>query len=518
MRWHRVNKTILLWLYALGAGALVGFAFPPKLFSGLEWIALAPFLGLLLFPLRRLGSLFFFGWLSGVAAFSVYLSWFFDAVPLNWIGIPGYGAGLALAALGVFLPAVYFALFWGLFLVVVKKFSKNIVQMVILIILLWPLFEYLRVLGYSLHPLAQGSGQIFGDHFGALLLGYTLAEYDSWRQLAGILGPYGMSIAVVIPSALIFGVISHIRESGQKNKIQLKRVLAFVLLAGIFGGLFLSGMGLANENNKNGREISVAVIQLASKPEDWVGNPEYSLALRRTAEKLFEEAQKSSPDIIVNPEGAPTIFSNNPKSPELSMEKIQQKLEKDKYQLVVDTEIFSPKGGDRNKNTTTLLDREGLRGVYEKRFLMPWGEYLPYSFIWGARALGASEWVKEQLPLRSLTPGDGPSVFETPLGRIGILTCSEILSPNLMRGVAKGGAEIIILSSSDGILRGSKRLAAQNLAMGQIHAAAAQIPLVYASNAGRSFVLDSKGRIIWKSETAGEEAAVVKVFMPEGVK
>lgn len=524
MLWQWANnrldlwRLVLSWLYALGAGALIGFALPPKLFSGLEWIALAPFFLLLLFPVRGLGNLFFLGWLSGAAAFAVYLDWFFDAAPLTWIGIAGYAPGIALAALGLSLPVIYFALFWGLFLVLVKKFSKNTVQTVILVIVLWPLFEYLRVLGYSLHPMAQGAGHIFGDHFGALLLGYALAEYDSWRQLAGILGHYGMSIAVVIPNVLIFGVVSRLRESRQNSKIQTRTVLTFSIIAGIFGGLFLAGKSLANAYNQNGKEISVAVIQLASQPEDWAGNPErHRLTARETAEKLFAQVQKSSPDIIVNPEGAPTIFSDNPKSSSLSVEKIQQKLN-GKYQLVVDADAFLPQGGRRDRNTTALLDPSGIVGVYEKRFIMPWGEYLPYSFIWGARAAGASNWLETQLPLKSLTPGEGPSVFETELGRVGLRTCSEILSPNLIRGTVRDGAEIIILSSSDGILRGSERLAAQNLAMGQIHAALAKTPLVYSSNSGRSFVLDHKGRILWKSDTIGEDAAVVRVFMPEGVK
>lgn len=517
MQWQWENKiqgkwyALFLWVYALAAGFLVAAALPPKLFSGLEWVALVPFFGLLLLPMRRGRDLFFFGWLAGVAAFGLYLSWFFDAVPLIWIGIPGYGAGLALAAMGLSLPVLYLALFWGAFLAFVEKLSKNIAQKVLWIVFLWPVFEYLRVLSYSFHPFAQGEGHIFGDHFGALLMGYALAEYDSWRQLAGILGPYGISIAVVIPNALIFGLIAVFLQ--KPRDFTYHHAGAALLLLVVFVSLFFATKLVGRDGRENTRTLLIAILQLNDRPEYWVADPKKQREfLRDRVAALFKEAQKNSPDIIVTPEGAPTIFSERSGSSLLSLEKISQKLNGG-YQLVVDADGFVAGVSRRDRNSTILLDNYGVRGVYEKRFLMPWGEYLPYSFIWGARLAGASVWLDNQLSLRSYTPGSQTGVFDTPLGKVGLLTCSEILSPKLIRDGIRAGTDIFILSSSDRILRGSERLAAQNLAMGQIHAATARAPLIYASNAGKSFALDAHGRILWKSEKAGEEAAIVRVIL-----
>ena len=502
-----------LWCYSLFAGTLVALALPPKLLPGFEWIALIPFFGLLLFPMRRIRDLFFFGWLAGIGAFGFYLVWFFDAAPLIWIGIPHMAASIAFIALGVSLPVMYFALSFGVFLVVIKKLSRSVTQETLFIILLWPVFEYLRTWGYSFHPLAQGTGHIFGDHAGFLLLGYSLAEYDFLRPLASILGSYGMSILVLIPNTALFLVASGrvfqfkrwVLRVRSTNIAMAAAFLIFVFLIFSGAGYILFRIRAVLPENQD--RISIAVVQLNSRPEDSAQDPDaHWEALRERIQSLLKKALALSPDIVVMPEGTPTVFNLTPGDSYPTKEDVLGKLGYDKYRLLIDTDLFATSRIDQKKNTTTLIDNQKIvRGVYEKRFLMPWGEYMPHFFIWGAQILGASSWLDYQLQLKSYIPGTRTGVFQTPLGRVGILTCSEILSPKLMRDTARGGAEIVILSSSDGILRGSSRLHSQNLAMARIRAVEIRKPIIYASNAGKSFAVDEKGSIIWESRASQEE-------------
>jgi len=47
-----------------------------------------------------------------------------------------------------------------------------------------------------------------------------------------------------------------------------------------------------------------------------------------------------------------------------------------------------------------------------------------------------------------ITPGDGPRVFETELGRFGLTICFDMNFPEIMQGTADAGAEVIFFSSA----------------------------------------------------------------------
>jgi predicted amidohydrolase len=77
--------------------------------------------------------------------------------------------------------------------------------------------------------------------------------------------------------------------------------------------------------------------------------------------------------------------------------------------------------GDRLRNTAVLVGPAGLVGRYRKT-------HLPF--------LGVDRFV---------TPGDEPSeVYETPVGRLGIVICYELRFPEPTRALALGGAELVV--------------------------------------------------------------------------
>jgi predicted amidohydrolase len=81
--------------------------------------------------------------------------------------------------------------------------------------------------------------------------------------------------------------------------------------------------------------------------------------------------------------------------------------------------------GDVVYNSAVLSGPEGLVGVYRKA-------HLPY--------LGVDRFV---------TPGDtGFLVWETPLGRVGLVICYDLRFPEAMRALALAGADIIALPTN----------------------------------------------------------------------
>ncbi|MGH3024174.1 MAG: carbon-nitrogen hydrolase family protein [Gaiellaceae bacterium] len=77
--------------------------------------------------------------------------------------------------------------------------------------------------------------------------------------------------------------------------------------------------------------------------------------------------------------------------------------------------------GDRLRNTAVLVGPDGLVGRYRKT-------HLPF--------LGVDRFV---------VPGDEPpEIYDTPVGRLGIVICYELRFPEPARALALGGAELIL--------------------------------------------------------------------------
>ena len=91
--------------------------------------------------------------------------------------------------------------------------------------------------------------------------------------------------------------------------------------------------------------------------------------------------------------------------------------------------------GDRLVNRAVLVSPSGAIGRQDKRILTPWER---------------SHW--------TLSPGRGARVFETPLGRLGVLICYDAEFPLLARGLVEAGAEIVLVPACTDGVRGSSRV------------------------------------------------------------
>jgi len=85
---------------------------------------------------------------------------------------------------------------------------------------------------------------------------------------------------------------------------------------------------------------------------------------------------------------------------------------------------FSESNGDRIFNSAAVIDATGVLAVYRK------------THLWDAEA-------------EIFTPGDEPPrVVETPVGRLGIVICYDLEFPEMPRGLAVAGAEIIAVPTN----------------------------------------------------------------------
>ena len=163
--------------------------------------------------------------------------------------------------------------------------------------------------------------------------------------------------------------------------------------------------------------------------------------------------------------------------------------------------------GLRQRNSALVVEHETHRRLrvvtaYDKRELVPGGEYLPFrAFTWGREALKRR--IRESVGfLPTMSVGEGPVLFdawrrdddsERPSARAAFSICFEIVFPNLYREDRRAGADFFLNVSNDAWYRGS---AQQRLVHVQtkFRAIENRASMFRVSNTGISALIDPLGR------------------------
>jgi apolipoprotein N-acyltransferase len=169
-------------------------------------------------------------------------------------------------------------------------------------------------------------------------------------------------------------------------------------------------------------------------------------------------------------------------------------------------------GPRRYYNAIQLLDRHGLMPErYDKRHLVPFGEYLPFSAL--LRRLGVTQFV--QAP-GGFEAGDGPNVIHIPgLPPAVALICYEAIFPNELGETfdAPGERPRWLLNVTDDAWFGATSGPYQHFAEARLRAIELGLPLARAANTGISAVVDGFGRILVSAPLGME--AVLDSALPE---
>jgi len=152
-------------------------------------------------------------------------------------------------------------------------------------------------------------------------------------------------------------------------------------------------------------------------------------------------------------------------------------------------------GRSRKYNTALLTDADGkLVGRYDKRHLLPFGEYLP---------------LEESVPaLRSLSPrsgrfsaGQGHDALRVGPFRISALICYEDVVPALVRDAVRRGRPNLLANLTNDAWFGDTNAPWLHLALAKFRAVEHHRTLVRATNSGVSAIVDPLGRTIAQAKT-----------------
>ncbi len=123
---------------------------------------------------------------------------------------------------------------------------------------------------------------------------------------------------------------------------------------------------------------------------------------------------------------------------------------------------------------------------YEKRILVPMGEYIPFTWC--------RKWAARYGITSSFTPGKKATLFNGPVP-FGVCICYEEIYGNLMRENRRKGAELLVNITNDGWYPNSL-LPKQHFDHAKLRTVENGMPLIRACNTGMTAAIDSLGRII----------------------
>lgn len=399
------------------------------------------------------------GFLFGCGFFGVGVSWIF-------ISIHNFGnANIFLAGLITLLFVVICAFFFGLQGYCLAKFfpvpSKN------KLLLAFPC-------GWVLVELFRGW---FFTGFPWLLLGASQTD-SPLRGLAPIIGELGLSFLVSLSSGLL--IIAVLSFSTRFKKYfpvtRVQQICAAISLIFMWGtAASLISIQWTQPLNQ---PFDVALVQ-GNIPQQMKWTQKYILStIQRYVELTYPVWNKP---LIVWPETAIPLFKNDAEN---ILSELSQKAKNSHSTLI--TGIPVQKGFDYYNAAVALGVGEG---EYLKRHLVPFGEYVPFSKLFGS-LLGFLN-----IPMSSFSEGPSHQTLIHMQGiQLGIYICYEIIFPSLV--LSDLPQANLLITISDDAWFGHSFAAAQHLQMGQMRAMETGRYLLFSSNSGITAIVNPQGKVI----------------------
>jgi apolipoprotein N-acyltransferase len=441
----KINKLIL----PLMSGLLLGLSYPPFSLGFLAWIAFIPLLHCISKE-ERIGQKALLGF---VACFTSNL------IILNWMGLNS-GTSPAVAIISYLALSLYLTIFWMAFIISTHFIPKKIE--LLLTPLSWIFFvEFLRNIGPLAGPWMN--------------LSLTQSEYIRIIQLASI-EVHAISFMVIFFNLILY------RFFIERNTVFLKY---FVLI--LCSILFFGNYHVNSQNNRSiEKSVNVSIGQPSIFPDEkW--NPNLRLRNLAVMDSLLAKSLEDNADIIIWPEVAVTSFlANNP----YDRVRYQDKLS-GTYLITGIPERKNIDGINQNFNSSIILKPDGSFDTYQKIFLVPFAEYVPFFRNWITK-------MNQFDDIGSFYPGSEYKTFNIDDFKASILICYDSSSPQIVEKMVDNGAEIIFIITNDSYV--GQFMPYQHFQLARLRAVEQRVPIIQSANTGISGIILPSGKIIYRSK------------------
>lgn len=487
------RRLALVGLTAASAG-LVSLAFPDRSWLVLGWVGVAPFL----VALGNVGVRGALGLgLVWALAFSVAVGhWLPGGMSLYFDQPLGFGWLCFFAMVGV-MVAPFVMAFAASHVLLARRHRQWLPP---LVAAAWVAAEWGR------GALFTGTGRFIGNPWA--LLGYSQASQATLVQIASLTGVYGVSFVLMVVNATVAQLavdLARGRFGLREAAFASGRAAAPALAALAFGWSVLSP--LPDAGPRPADATTVAVVQghigLAERWHRYFHGRNLETYLRLSNDVLGS----SGAEIVVWPEAAMTFVLDD--QPEYRSA-IASLLEARDAQLISGIPRRIPADGagesgqaERYYNSVFLFSRDGdVLGHYDKRYLLPFAEYLPFGRLPAGEALFGR--------FRAFSRGDGEGLLPTRAGPAGVLVCNEAVLPEAARARAREGAVFLVNPSNDSWSR-HPMFTAQWFDIVRFRAIEQRRYLVRASTSGPSAIIDPWGRVLSSTQRFARDATAAPI-------
>jgi apolipoprotein N-acyltransferase len=168
--------------------------------------------------------------------------------------------------------------------------------------------------------------------------------------------------------------------------------------------------------------------------------------------------------------------------------------------------------GRGHEKWAVLVGPSGIKGIYVKTRLVPFGEYIPFR-----QQLG---WLTKvsRAAASNMIPGTGAHLLQATdrAGRplpVGVLVCFESAFPDMSRVDTDKGAQLIVYQSATSTFQGTWG-PDQHASLAAVRAAETGRPAVQAALTGDTVAFDARGRqLAWMGQS-GQGVVTVRLGLP----
>ena len=496
------NTQSLFWLGSLISGILLGLTAPG---FGTNWVGILAFFPLLavldqlhknrLFSLQKRAGLFFaVCWFSGSIAASIGGNWITNSI--NVFGHIPWFVALLITAVGYGLEVgLQLFVYFGIPLLFIRQRSGwDLIVRLAFVLALDPWYPRLIQWNYG---------------------GLTFSKFPWLEQVADILGSSGLLLYSAGFSFLLL-YWWRWKSEGTGNRKSLFKALTIYLILWVFGlgygawrtqDLVIQNSKLDSASSGNIQnlvsdfpaKLTVMVIQPNFSLQELASNPELAHSKRQqNLAGLLEDSLKAleqlpenttTPKLLIWPE---SVYPDPFFKVAASREKVLSFAEANQTSILLATvDWVKTQTGYKFHGVSVLIGANGeVLGRYNKIFLIPFGETIPFS-EWFP---GIASWLRNNIAnMSEFERGREYTVFSVPENiELSAPICFDIFSPTVVRGMVRNGSNLVVNLSN--LAWFGRTTASDNMvAVLRWRAIENRVPVVFASNNGKSVFIGADG-------------------------
>ncbi len=405
---------------------------------------------------------FFIGWWFGWGQFMAGLYWIGVAFTID---AQAHAALLPLPVMG--LPA-FLAIYCGLATLITYLLKASGMNRVLIFSGLWVLAEYAR-------------GALFTG-FPWNLAGYAWGDVLPMLQWVAFIGIYGLTLMTVLISSLPALL-------AEKDMPQKSKNTAMLITCGLLAGMV--GIGYIRLQADPLPPLANSTIRLVqpniAQADKWKPDLKFGHVKRLTEMSIGDGSDSPPPRILIWPETAVPFFLTTDNNLKFYLQRFIRK-----DGALVTGAPRKDTSRKRYWNSVQTLASDGsIVSIYDKRHLVPYGEYLPlHSFL---KASGLASLIPVLDQMSSFSKGAGGGLLSVPgLPPAAAFICYEVAFP---WEVQTGPSATWILNVTNDGWFGNTSGPYQHLVITRTRAIEQGKSVVRAANTGISTVIDGYGRI-----------------------